>query len=653
MTEPLGPNAKATAVWRPGDDPGEPLRWLAALLRDQVHRWRFGHRRPVEAYFVAYPQLARFPNIGLTLAANEFLIRAARGETPKIDEYHRRFPQWIGRLADELAFLQEQQTDAPRLVEPGQTIRSEREDLIARSSWPRLPDYELLAELGRGGMAVVYRARQLGLNRPVALKVIASGALAGAAERQRMRREAEIVAQLRHPNAVQIYGIGEHDGCLFLSLEYVAGGSLDRRLNGHPLPPDEAAWLVEQLAGAVQAAHDAGIVHRDLKPANVLLDIDGTPKVTDFGLAKQRDDTLRITAAGAIAGTPSYMAPEQVAADAAKIGPATDVYGLGGILYECLTGRPPFDAPTALETLQQVAHDKLVSVCRIQAGVPRNLETICSKCLEKDPSKRYATARDLAADLARFRAGEPILARPATALERAWRWARRNPVVPLLAVTLGVMTLSVAGLMAWSTYHAYRVVGVLRERELHLHGLRGTLLQLDEAQARYADLAAATGDAAWAERHQSAASEADRLRAEAVLRAANGAVASDLISAAANLLRLDREMLELVQAGQRAAAWQRLQGDEYRRAREDYSAAVRRFGDNIDESADAELRQVQNEAFWSLALSTAVAGLLGITAMIFWLIYHRPRSAAAPRPPTQSEPQTQRPGDSSQLTVTE
>jgi len=488
------------------------------------------------------------------------------------------------------------------------------------TAWPRIPGYEVVAELGSGGAAVVYLARQLGLNRLVALKVLLAGSLATGPERLRLRREAEAVAALRHPNVIQIHEIGEHQGCLYLSLEYSSGGSLDRRIERHTLPPAEAAAIVEQLAAGVQAAHDAGIIHRDLKPGNVLLAEDGTPKVTDFGLARQQAHALRLTRTGTVAGSPSYMAPEQVEPEPERIGPATDVYGLGGILYECLTGRPPFTAPNTLETMRRVADEEVVSVRRLQPGVQRDLETICLKCLEKKPAKRYATARDLAADLARFRTGEPISARPTGPTERAWRWARRHPVIPLLALTLGVMTLSVAGLMAWSTYHAYQVAGHLRERELHLHGLRGTLLRLDEAQTRYAELAAATGDPAWGDRHRDAADEADHHRADATRLAPDAIEASGLSSAAEEVLIQERRALDLVREGKATEAWRLLQGDDQRRGRDEYAAAVGRFANRVDEAADAELRQVQSESLWSLASATALAGLIGVSLVAGWLV---------------------------------
>jgi len=496
---------------------------------------------------------------------------------------------------------------------------------IGPAPWPRIPGYQILAELGSGGAAIVYLARQLGLNRPVALKVLLAGSLATGDERMRLRREAEAVAMLRHPNVIQIHEIGEYEGSVYLSLEYSPGGSLDRRIERLPLPPAEAAALVEQVAAGVQAAHDAGIIHRDLKPGNVLLGEDGTPKVTDFGLARQQAHSMRLTRSGTVAGTPSYMAPEQVLLEPERIGPATDVYGLGGILYECLTGRPPFAAPTILETMRQVADDDVVSVCRLQAGVPRDLETICLKCLEKDPAKRYATARDLAADLARFRVGEPIRARSTGTTGRAWRWARRHPVVPLLALTLGMMTLSVAGLMAWSTYHAYQVAGHLRERELHLHGLRGMLLRVDEAQARYAELAAATGDPAWGDRHRDAAKDAEQHLADAARLAPVATEASGLSSAANEVLTRERRSLDLVRDGKAADAWRLLQSDDQTRGREEYAAAVGRFADRVDEAADTELRQVQVESLWSLVSATALAGLIGVSLVAGWIVGLRHR----------------------------
>jgi tetratricopeptide (TPR) repeat protein/tRNA A-37 threonylcarbamoyl transferase component Bud32 len=301
--------------------------------------------------------------------------------------------------------------------------------------WPTVPGYEIEDELGRGGMGVVYKARQAGLGRLVALKMILHADHAGTEGRARFFAEPEAVARLQHPNIVQIHEIGEHDGAPFFSLEFCPGGSLDRKLAHKPAPVREAAALVRTLAEAVQAAHGKGIIHRDLKPANVLLGEDGTLKVTDFGLAKRLDQAGE-TRAGAVMGTPNYMAPEQAEGKTDQIGPAADVYALGAILYECLTGRPPFLASSVLEVLDQVRSAEPLPPRRLQVNVPRDLETICLKCLQKAPAARYASAADLAADLDRYLDGRPILARPVPAWERTAKWARRHPAQAGLAVAV-------------------------------------------------------------------------------------------------------------------------------------------------------------------------------------------------------------------------
>ncbi|HEV3259344.1 MAG TPA: protein kinase [Gemmataceae bacterium] len=308
--------------------------------------------------------------------------------------------------------------------------------------------YEIYGELGRGGMGIVYKARQLKAERLVALKMILAGAHAGAQDLARFRTEAQAVARLQHPNIVQVYEVGEQDGLPFFSLEFVEGGSLAARLDGTPWPARKAAALVETLARAVHAAHAKGIVHRDLKPGNVLLTADGQPKVTDFGLAKRLDRAGQ-TQTGAIMGTPSYMAPEQAGGfsrdpqgSAGGIGPAADVYALGAILYELLTGRPPFRAETRLDTVLQVVSQEPVPPRQLQPKTPADLETVCLKCLQKDPARRYTAAAALAEDLGRFLAGRPVLARPVGRGERLWRWCRRNPA---LATTAGLALLATAG----------------------------------------------------------------------------------------------------------------------------------------------------------------------------------------------------------------
>jgi hypothetical protein len=309
-----------------------------------------------------------------------------------------------------------------------------------------VPGYRIVGDLGRGGMGVVYRATQLGLNRTVALKMILAGGHAGPNELARFRAEAEAIARLQHPNIVQIHEIGHHDGLPYIALEYCPNGSLARRLAAGPLPPGEAAALVEALARAMDAAHRAAIVHRDLKPANVLLAADGTPKVTDFGLAKRVDGESGLTASGVVMGTPSYMAPEQARGEVRSIGPAADVYALGVILYECLAGRPPFRADTAHDTIGLVLASEPEPPSRHVARLPRDLETICLKCLQKDPARRYATAAGLADDLRRFQVGEPIHARPIGRLGRAWRRVRRRPGQAVLVLAVAGLALAVLAL---------------------------------------------------------------------------------------------------------------------------------------------------------------------------------------------------------------
>jgi tetratricopeptide (TPR) repeat protein len=358
----------------------------------------------------------------------------------------------------------------------------------AAGEGPTVPGYEILGELGRGGMGVVYKARQIGLNRLVALKMILHADHASVGECERFRTEAEAVARLQHPNIVQIYDVGLHRDRPYFSLEYCPGGSLEKKLARTPQPPAEAARLLATLAAAMQAAHERQIVHRDLKPANVLLDDHGAPKVTDFGLAKKLDEVGH-TQTGAVMGTPSYMAPEQARGQVRAIGPATDVYALGAILYECLTGKPPFKAPTMVETLEQVQHEEPIPPSRLQPKVPRDLETICLKCLRKDPARRYSSAQALADDLHRFLAGETILARPAGPTERAVRWARRRPAVATLAaaVLLAVLAIVVAIPLHVLTLQrkvrqATGEVQAGHEREQHLKARATCEQRLREAQ---------------------------------------------------------------------------------------------------------------------------------------------------------------------------
>jgi serine/threonine-protein kinase len=319
---------------------------------------------------------------------------------------------------------------------------------------PTVAGYEILSQLGRGGMGVVYKARQTALKRLVALKMVLSGEHAGAHELARFKAEGEAVARLQHPNIVQIYDVGQQQGRPYFSLEYVEGGSLAGKLSGTPQPPRVAAGLIETLARAMQYAHERGIVHRDLKPANILLKADGTPKITDFGLAKQMKGESDLTKTGAIVGTPSYLAPEQAAGKGQQVGPAADVYALGAIMYEMLTGGPPFRGETPLDTVLQVLAQEPVPPTRLQPKVPRDLETICLKCLQKDPRKRYVSAALLADDLQHFQKGEPIKARPIGPAARFVRWCLRNPLVAALTASLFMILLLGLTLVTWQWLRA-------------------------------------------------------------------------------------------------------------------------------------------------------------------------------------------------------
>ncbi len=307
----------------------------------------------------------------------------------------------------------------------------------------RVGDYEVLSRIARGGMGVVYRARQVSLNRIVALKMVLGSGFADEGQLRRFRVEAEATAELDHPNIVPIYDVGEHDGHPYFAMKLLEGGSLAERAAGFVGDPVASASLVATVARAVHAAHQRGILHRDLKPANILVDREGRPHVTDFGLAKKLGDDSGLTQSGAVMGTPSYMPPEQAAGRIRELTVASDVYSLGAILYELLTGRPPFRGEGVLDTLRQVATREPERPRSIDGRIPRDLEVIALRCLEKDPARRYGSARALAEDLDGWSRGEPISARPVSAGERAIKWARRNPAVASLAVA--VFLVAVAG----------------------------------------------------------------------------------------------------------------------------------------------------------------------------------------------------------------
>ncbi len=427
--------------------------------------WKVGLRPRIEDYLeeTAGPEQSTLWHELLVL---ELVYRRRQGEQPTLEEYQARFPaqvNLVGKALGEAHLTVPQDPQSFTGSHPPGWESPDREGALTllpetllpekgfrKAGWPEIADYDILAELGHGGMGVIYQARQHQLNRLVALKMIRAGIQARPEELDRFRLEAEAVARLHHANIVQIYDIGEVGGLPFVALELLEGGSLADRLAGTPHPGRQAAELMVTLARAIHAAHLAGIVHRDLKPSNVLFDRDGIPKIVDFGLAKRLEVKEGLTQTGQVMGTPSYMAPEQARGQMREVGPAADVYALGAILYEMLTGRPPFKGTTAEETVWQVVHEEPVPPSRLLSRVPRDLETICLKCLAKEPPRRYTSAEALADDLCRYLAGQTILARRTAVWERGLKWARRRP---LTATLLGLAATAVVGLVGATAYY--------------------------------------------------------------------------------------------------------------------------------------------------------------------------------------------------------
>jgi WD40 repeat protein/serine/threonine protein kinase/Flp pilus assembly protein TadD len=395
---------------------------LETIRRDQATKWDSGRRVMVEEILALHNDLTSDVESVLDLIYNEILLRRQNHETPTKDEYVKRFPRFADDI-ETMFFI---------------------DDLIpadgnADSELPKIPGYEVIRLIGRGGNGLVYEARHFGLGRTVALKLINAPDFGDSEEEKRFRLEAETAAKLSHPNIVQIYDIGRVGGQSFLALEYIDGGSLHDKLHdretGQPLPPKESAQLLETVSRAIHIAHQHNVIHRDVKPANILLTRDGTAKLTDFGLAKRLDTDVSQTQHTAVIGTAPYMAVEQIT-DSRSVDARTDVYQLGATLYEMLTGQPPFRAPTALQTLELVKNNEPVAPSKLQPGLPKDLEVICLRCLEKEPANRFANAEDLADDLRRFLNDEPIVSTPVSRTARVWKWCRRNRRVATLGFAL-------------------------------------------------------------------------------------------------------------------------------------------------------------------------------------------------------------------------
>lgn len=400
------------------------------------------------------------PESLLAQIVDEFTEKCHAGQQPEVEDYLKKYSELADVLEQILPAIAalavakpekrlsdsdptEETIDAPQTVNP----------LVSNES-ARIYHYELLSELGKGGMGIVYKALHTQLKRTVALKMIKAGAGAEQAQLDRFRAEARAVAQINHPNIVQIFEVGEYDGMPFIALEYVEGGNLGNYTKGEPQSAEESARIVEKLALAIHDAHLRGLVHRDLKPANILMSPGGIPKITDFGLVKQMNDDSGQTQSGAIVGTPSFMAPEQASGETEKTSPLIDVYALGAILYDLLTGRPPFKGTSVVETLDQVRNKEAVAVRQLQPSCPRDLETICLKCLEKEPARRYQSAEALAEDLRRYLDHRPIKARPVSNGEKFAKLCRRNPVTTgLVAVTILALLIG-GGTAIWQSENA-------------------------------------------------------------------------------------------------------------------------------------------------------------------------------------------------------
>lgn len=449
------PSERLARAWQDGQIPGlesfvaglsevSPEE-LATLIRiDLAARWKRGDRRPPEVYFELFPSVTSNTDLAVDVIYAEYLIREQSGEGQQLAEYQQRFPTFATVLIDQIRLHQAIEA----IDNNGQTEPTEPDQIDGSSEKPNDDPsnlevtYEILEQIGSGGMGVVYRARQPALDRLVALKMVRAIDADNPDLLARFRSEARVIAALQHPHIVQVYDFGEHEGLPYIAMELITKGSLADRLDGTPWDPRIAAELVAKLAAAVQFAHEHQVIHRDLKPANVLVvndDKELTVKVTDFGLARFLvDDSQPHTKSFTFLGTPSYMAPEQATGSPRDIGPAADVYSLGAILYELLTGQPPIRGESPIETLRLLLSSEPVSIHCIDKKISRDLATICDKCLQRDGRMRYSSAAELHADLERYLEGRPIHARPIGKAERMWRWCRRNP---LLAGALGCVAM--------------------------------------------------------------------------------------------------------------------------------------------------------------------------------------------------------------------
>ncbi len=499
-------------------------------LREKFERsWRGGGRPRIEEFLPLVPADQREALLE-GLLTRELELQNERDETVSLSDYRVRFADYAAVVNQVLAGQsgsgsasgkgKSQEAPSTGIGASGSTnaplsaAEANTEDLTPRSKTGRrkqvvadgakltsFGDYEVLEEIARGGMGVVYKARQTKLNRTVAVKMILAGQFAAEEEIQRFYSEAEAAAKLDHPGIVPIYEVDEIEGRHFFSMAFIDGKSLQERIARGPLPQREAALLLQKIARAVHYAHEHGVVHRDLKPRNIMLTIDGEPKVTDFGLAKRVDGGTELTVSGQVLGTPGFMPPEQAQGKLGEIGPLSDVYSLGGILYCALTGRPPFQSANIVETLKQVIDTPPASPRLLNPGIDRDLETICLKCLEKAPGHRYSSAAELADELGRYLDGEPIRARRLGAVGRSWRWLKRRPLVAALAVSMVVLiaALGFAGWVGARALEARQVATLQQNIETGLDRVElqeGYLTRMEEWIAAFPERESATAEAA-------------------------------------------------------------------------------------------------------------------------------------------------------------
>jgi WD40 repeat protein/tetratricopeptide (TPR) repeat protein/tRNA A-37 threonylcarbamoyl transferase component Bud32 len=441
----------------PGDRPLRPSERIDEVCDRFEAAWRAGQAPRIEDYLAQADEADRPALLG-ELVALECELRRRRDEQAELGEYLARFSGHAGVIPhgdDATVNRPRSPRDQPTVVAANDSDGAAGLATSDPAGVRSFGDYEIVREVARGGMGVVFQARQVKLNRTVALKMILAGQLAGESDIRRFHTEAEAAAHLDHPGIVPVFEVGEHEGQHFFSMGFVEGESLAQRLTAGPLRSRPAAELLAKVAEAIAYAHGRGVIHRDLKPANILIDAADNPRVTDFGLAKKVQGDSHLTASGQIMGTPSYMPPEQAGRSRGAVGPAADVYALGATLYAMVTGRPPFQAATAMDTVLQVLGDEPVPPRRLNPTVDRDVETICLKCLEKDPARRYPSAQELREDLRRFLAGDSIRARPVGRAERLGRWCRRNP---LLAGTISSAAALLVAVAVLSMYYADRQV---------------------------------------------------------------------------------------------------------------------------------------------------------------------------------------------------